>query len=227
MKKLLIVLAILLFSVTGLFARTYFGSVSVGYSYYYSTNETIKFSNPDHEEQSSQETSQSINIDANAYYWFPFDTELGLNVGMNVLVPLRVLGTNEGGIKSGGLMQSSYCIWAPKIGVSVKVGDRFRSVSSFGYEMMLYGSWVAANEQEESSKKSVPATILNHGIYLDESFSYSFTENVGMEFGAEMFLPIAGHVWCEAGDSQMSKEELSVRYSGVMFSPHLGVSISW
>lgn len=227
MKKLLIVLTILLVSVTGLFARTYFGSVSVGYSYYYA-QEMIHGINVDEKADASPtEMSSSIVIDTSAYYWFPFASELGLNVGMNVLFPIPIISrivTENSVVSDGGLTFYSRCIWAPKIGVSLKVGDKFCSISSFGYGMMLYGAKFAANVEGD---EGVPATIITHGIYLDERASFAFTENIGMELGAELFIPIAGNAWSEGGKSEMANKKLNIIYSGVRISPHLGVSISW
>lgn len=213
MKKLLIVLVVLLLSASGLFASYFIGSASVGLPFFYA-KETLDVgfleeSGP----VTMTEKALSASINASGYVWIPAIPGFGINLGFSALIPI----TNETvtGETKGSTEYS--CQLLPKVGVSYKyeINEKFRSVSSVGYEMLI--------NMPKNSEEGTSTTWINHGIYADETISYSFTKNVALDFGVELLVPIAGNLKSKVGPLSL---DFGVKYAGIMVNPHIGVGIS-
>lgn len=213
MKKLLIVLVVLLLSASGLFASYYLGSVSVGLPFFYA-KETMKIDFLGESGTGTMtEKALSASINANGYVWIPALRGFGINLGFSALIPI----TNEVVTDDAKTSEVYNCQLLPKVGVSYKyeINEKFRSVSSVGYEMLI--------NMPKNSEEGTSITWINHGIYADESVSYSFTKNVALDFGVELLVPIAGNIKLTASPLSL---DFGVKYAGIMVNPHIGVGVS-
>lgn len=177
MKKILIVLMILLFSVSGVFAATYYGSLSLGLSFLIRADALS--TSGDYE---IFQDTLGLSFSANNY-WFPNDSKFGFSAGTDIVFPLKTNINDHPAQVSFTDLNTLI-----KIGGAYKytMNDRFRMIASVGYGL-------AFDEYFD----------LLHGFFADVNCSYSFNKTIGLSFGLDADFFFIGTATSDRGLSTM------------------------
>lgn len=210
MKKIIIILAIMMISMS-LFAGSYFKS-SLGIAYL-SLDEKVTY-NGSSISGKEKTTAMALCLDGT---FTGEKTKFGLNIGFSFLYPLS---SSVNGVDVNiDFLNSNFC---PRIGFVIEtvVNDKFVLLSTFGYESMINYT----SKYSSELKTYIDCFLLTHGVYGKSTFIYKLENNFSLHFGFGISAPIIGSQKISASGHE--SEIYKYTYSGVILTPFIGFQIS-
>ena len=208
MKKTTIIILILVFLYCGLYAESFF-ETSLGFAFF-SAKETATYEGTT---VSTNEKSTGMTADMTAML-FSEESKIGVDLGLSVLFPLSA---SASGVDVD--VEFFSCNWCPRIGISRKtvLNKQLTMLTCAGYELMMnFKSTSAAGV-------TLRSTLLVHGLYVQDRFSYSMEDGININAGLSLFFPIIGSQKLTL--TGYGSEKLLIRYAGIMLNPFIGIDI--